>query len=165
MSPVPHSQQPLRPSKTLVHRVLGIRYIKNLGLTTTFIGAVTDTPIIERTWGLLSTIPSRKAEFYGPNFHYREVFRARNWLYGIAVHIGLFFGTLILAFLPFVRNLLKKAVYQPGEGRTKDESANEELEYRGIATPDKDGETKRAFVTASFRDGSMYYCKFPQHEF
>ena len=140
----------------MVQTLLGLRHYRNLGLTTTSIAAVTDTSVIERSWGLLSTIPSRKDQFYGPRFSWVEVFKARNWFQGIALHVGLVIGAFLLMMVPPVRTLVRRFVYQPGEGPTKEETTREEVEYRGTATPDSDtATTKQAFVRAQFH-GGMY---------
>ena len=164
LSPIPHPET-ARPSKTLLQTVLGIRHIPNLGLTTTSVAALPDTPIIERTWGLLSQIPSRKDQFYGPKFRWSEVATVRNWLYGVAIHLGLLIGGFLIAFVPLSRTLAKKLVYQPGEGRSSEEYAKESVEYRGIAIPDSSSgdRDKQAFARAWFH-GSMYTCKLTREK-
>ncbi|KAJ6446440.1 saccharopine dehydrogenase [Purpureocillium lavendulum] len=155
-SPVPHTEK-ARPSRTLVQRLLGVCTVPNLGVQTTSIAGQTDVPVVERSWGLLSQIPSRKDQFYGPRFNWVEYYKPRNWLHGIFVHWGLVFGTMMLALVPPVRALVKRFVYQPGEGRTKEEMAKEEVEYRGVATPDTPTAAgKQAYCRAWFH-GSMYY--------
>lgn len=105
----------------------------------------------------MSQIPSRKKEFYGPNFTWAEFFKARNWLHGIAVHWGLLIGGLLLIFVPPFRWLARKLVFQPGQGPDMDEAKKDVIEYRGVASPDTDVPTnKQAFSRAWFH-GSMYY--------
>ncbi|KAL3964508.1 hypothetical protein ACCO45_001512 [Purpureocillium lilacinum] len=155
-SPIPHPEK-ARPTPTLLQRWLGVCNVPNLGVLTTSIAGRTDVPVVERSWGLLSQIPSRKDQFYGPRFNWVEYYKPRNWLHGILVHLGLVFGTAMLALFPPVRTLVKRFVYQPGEGRTKEEMAKEEIEYRGVATPDTPTAAgKQAYCRAWFH-GSMYY--------
>ncbi|UNI14293.1 hypothetical protein JDV02_000937 [Purpureocillium takamizusanense] len=154
-SPIPHPEK-ARPTPTLLQRWLGVCNIPNLGVQTTSIAGRTDVPVVERTWGLLSQIPSRKDQFYGPRFNWVEYYKPRNWLHGVFVHLGLVFGTAMIALFPPVRALVKRFVYQPGEGRTKEEMAKEEIEYRGVATPDTPtAPGKQAYCRAWFH-GSMY---------
>lgn len=160
-SPIPHPEK-ARPTPTLLQRWLGVCNVPNLGVLTTSIAGRTDVPVVERSWGLLSQIPSRKDQFYGPRFNWVEYYKPRNWLHGILVHLGLVFGTAMLALFPPVRTLVKRFVYQPGEGRTKEEMAKEEIEYRGVATPDTPTAAgKQAYCRAWFH-GSMYYRKLPK---
>ena len=156
LSPVAHSK-PVRPAKSFLSTLFGSRSIPDLGTVTTSIAASTDASLVERTWGLLSVTPSRKDEFYGPNFTFSEVFRARNWLHGFAVHWGLLLGSFFIACIPPVRSLVRKFIYQPGEGPQKEDMVRESIEYRGIAKPDGQvNGNKRAFCKATY-NGSMYY--------
>ncbi|ODA79647.1 hypothetical protein RJ55_05241 [Drechmeria coniospora] len=155
-SPVPHHEKP-RPSTSILQAFLGVRNVPNLGLQTTSISSTIDIPIVERTWGLLSQIPSRRDQFYGPKFNWASYYKPRNWLHGILLHWGLALGSLIIATLPPVRALLKKFVYKPGEGTGKDALAKEEVEIRGVATPDTATPSgKQAYCRAWFH-GSIYY--------
>lgn len=158
-SPIPH-QEPTRPKSTILDKVFGVRDVRDLGTVTTSVAGTVDAAIVERTWGLLSEIPSRKEQFYGPKFTWVQYFKARNWLHGIAIHWALLIGGFLLAFVPPFRNLVKKFVYQPGQGPAREETKNEEVEYRGVAFPDTKGNTKQqAYCRAWFR-GSMYERKW-----
>jgi hypothetical protein len=159
-SPIRH-QEPTRPTTSLSAALFGVCSIPKLGLLTTSLAANTDIPVIERSWGLLSQIPTRKDQFYGPNFKWKEYFRARNWFHGVAVHWGLLVAGFMLACIPPIRSLMRKFVTQPGQGPTREAMEKEEVEYRGIAWPDTDiASNKLAFGTATFK-GSMYYCEAP----
>lgn len=161
MSPIPRQGRG-RPRRTLFNKIFGSRQVPHLGLLTSSVAAVTDTTVIERTWGLLSVTPGRENEFYGPNFTWVEYYRARSWLNGVVIHLGLMLGGFLLIF-PFVRALAKMFVYQPGQGPEKEASKREEIEYRGTATPDDEGRSgKKAYCRVKF-NGSIYYCELLYH--
>lgn len=140
----------------------------SLGLLTTAITASTDAAAVQRTWGLLGTLAgARREQFYGPRFAFREYMRARNWLTGLALRVGAaLLGLLVLASPRWVRRLVARSVYQPGEGPEAEAAERDEIEYRGVATADDpegggdgDGEQKKAFCRAWFR-GSTYLCEW-----
>ncbi|KAK2591222.1 hypothetical protein QQS21_011087 [Conoideocrella luteorostrata] len=155
-SPIPHTSG-ARPQRSLLQRILGVTSLPNLGLVTTSIAGTTDQAVVTRTWGLLHEIPSRRDEFYGPKFTWAEYFKARNWLHGIAVHFALALGGFFLVFVPPFRSLVRRFVYQPGEGVSREDMAKEEVEYRGTASPDIESNptNKQALCRAWFH-GSMY---------
>lgn len=158
-SPIPHPEI-ARPKSSILEQITGLRTIPNLGLLTTSVAGTTDGAVVERTWGLLAETPSRTKEFYGPKFTFAEYFKARNWLHGFSLHLILFFGGLLLAFVPPFRSLVKKFVFQPGEGVDKEETKKEEVEFRGIAYPDStELAGKQAYCRAWFR-GGIYYCEY-----
>lgn len=102
-------------SKPLRERLTGLRNESDLGGTLTdSLQGPADIPIVHRSWGLIED-----GKYYGPNFRLSAYMRARNALYGFGIHLALTFGFLTL-ILPPVRWLLKKFVYQPGEGPTKE---------------------------------------------
>jgi hypothetical protein len=140
--------------------VFGVRTIPNLGLQTTSVTNSTDVAVVERTWGLLSNTPSRKEEFYGPNFVWVEYMKARNWLHGIFIHWLLIVGGILLVSVAPLRNFLKKRVYQPGEGAKREDTAKDEIEYRGIAYPDSEKAAGKAALCRMWYHGGMYFCKF-----
>lgn len=118
-----------------------------------------DITVVERSWGLLSQIPTRKNQFYGPKFNWAEYSKPTTWVHGIFDHWGLSLGLLMLAFFPLVRILMRRLAYQPGEGTSKKDMVNEEIEYRGVATPDTAVPSgKQAYCQVSF-DGGMYACQ------
>lgn len=156
LSPIPHPETP-RPAKSLIQILSGLYTVPNLGLLTTSLAGLTDIPVIERSWGLLSVIPSRKEQFYGAKFNWKEGYKARNWLQGIAIHWALLVGSAVLALVPPARALMKRWVSQPGQGPSREDMAKEEIEYRGVANPDTESPSgKQAFCRAWFH-GSMYY--------
>ena len=151
LSPVPGPKASLAKSWTT--KFFGVNVVPDLGILTTSIASMTDTPIIQRSWGLLGG-----SDFYGPNFTFSEYMKSRNYLTATLFHFGLVSLSLLLA-IPFLRTFARKFVYQPGEGQTKEEAMKDRVEYRGIATPDI-GTPKppRAFCRASYQ-GSLYACK------
>lgn len=159
ISPIPHTSG-AKPQNSFLQSLLGVTSLPNLGLLTTSIAGKTDQAVVTRTWGLLHEIPSRKKEFYGPRFTWCEYFKARNWLHGIAIHFALAIGSILLVFVPPVRSLVKRFVYQPGEGVSREEMENEAVEYRGTAVPDLESNPsqKQAFGRAWFH-GGLYMCK------
>lgn len=155
LSPTPHTEKPERQSLPLAHALFGSHYDPHLGRLTTSLADSTDAAIVERTWGLLPEIPSRKGEFYGDKFVWKQYMKVDSWFQGLFVHWGLVWGSVILALLPPVRSLLKSLVTQPGGGPDRQARSKELLEYRGIAVPDDEETTQKAFATARY-DGSPY---------
>lgn len=146
ISPVPRPQVPDSVSWTT--KLLGIRSVRDLGVLTTLISATSDSAIVHRSWGLLG---------YGPRFQYHEYLKTRNYLTGVLLHFAVILGGVVLA-IPFLRNMVKKFVYQPGDGPTKEESKNDGFEFRGVGTPDVPGKAPaRAFCKMSCK-GSVYTC-------
>ncbi|OLN83710.1 Saccharopine dehydrogenase-like oxidoreductase, partial [Colletotrichum chlorophyti] len=159
LSPIPNHNRVQSPS-SLLAKLVGLRNVPNLGLMTTSIAGMTDTPIVQRSWGLLALLPSREKQFYGPNFSFHEYMRAKGYLRGIAIHWALaFFGLLLATVAPF-RKLARLFVYEPGQGPDKELAKKDQIEYRGIALPDR--ESKNGYPQAYCRawyTGSMYYCE------
>ena len=154
-SPIPHPKGG-RPATSIAEALLGVCSLPNLGLVTTSAAGMTDRAVIERSWGLLHEIPSRKKEFYGPNFTWKEYFKARNWFHGVLVHWGLMIGALFLALVPPVRSVVKRFVFKPGEGVSREDMAKEEIEFRGTANPDlpSNAAKKQAFCRAWYHAGA-----------
>ncbi|PNP86329.1 hypothetical protein FNYG_00330 [Fusarium nygamai] len=155
-SPVKH-KDPTRPKSSILQMIFGVRTVPNLGLQTTSVTNSTDVAVVERTWGLLSSTPSRKDEFYGPNFVWVEHMKARNWLHGIFIHWLLIVGGVLLVSVAPLRNFLKKRVYQPGEGAKREDTAKDEIEYRGIAYPDSEKAAGKAALCRMWYHGGMYF--------
>jgi hypothetical protein len=139
--------------------ILGVRSVSNLGLLTTSVAGTTDVAVVERTWGLLSETPSRKEEFYGPNFVWQERMKARNWLHGIFIHWLLIVGGALLVSVAPLREFLKKRVVQPGQGASSEDTAKDYVEYRGIAYPDSKKQLDKAAFGRMWHHGGVYLCK------
>ncbi|KAL7946272.1 Saccharopine dehydrogenase domain-containing protein [Trichoderma barbatum] len=156
LSPVPHPGEPKRRSVSMWQKIFGVHYVPNLGTVTTAFTGVTDQAIVERSWGLLSDIPSRKDEFYGPNFHWAECYRPRNWLYGVIIHWVMVVGVFLIAIAPPIRTLVRKFGPAPGTGPSKDEMEKEEVEWRGIANPDTESPANKQAFCRAWYYGGMY---------
>ncbi|KAH8909735.1 hypothetical protein BR93DRAFT_965817 [Coniochaeta sp. PMI_546] len=155
LSPV-NNPSARHPPRTLLSRLTGLVTIPVLGLQTSCIAAATDAAIVERTWGLLRTIPRTKDQAYGPNFSYREYMKPRHWLHGILIHYGLSLLFLII-ITPPLKALVKRFVYKPGEGPDIEVAKRDEIEYRGIAEPDVEGPVAERAFSRCWYAGSMYY--------
>jgi hypothetical protein len=148
LSPIPGPKT--RDTVPWTTKVFGSRYIRDLGIQTTYIFAAADKPQVHRTWGLLGG-PNN----YGPNFDFNEYKKTQNYLSGMLNHFGLLFGSILVS-IPFVRMLLRKFVVQPGDGPSKEEARMDLVEYKGIANPDfQAAKPPRAFARATF-PGSGY---------
>lgn len=143
------SPPPSRPSdRSLLSRIFGPFFYPDLGILTTSITASPNVAIVHRTSGLLRGL-------YGSNFNFAEYMQVPNYARGVATHLGLFFASLLLALSPF-RSLIKRFVYQPGQGPTTEANAKDVLEYRAVAVADQSGSEKKAM--AKFRyEGGLYY--------
>lgn len=159
LSPVPHQSKPDRPSRSILQMLFGSHNVSDLGTLTTSVAGLTDAALVERTWGLFSSIPSRKEQFYGPNFRWSEGYRVRNWLGGVAIHWALLIGSVLVSLVPPFRALAKRFVTQPGGGPDAEAMKKESIEYRAIAYPDSQlASSKKALCRARF-EGGLYLCK------
>lgn len=136
-------------SKPWYTRILGIRHVPLLGTLTTYVGAVSDVPIVERSWGLLGG-----SQFYGPNFRYSEYFRVNSPFYGMVIHFGLLLGQIVL-LIGFLRRLIAKKVLQPGEGADESVTSSDFVDYRAVGYPENARTHQKAFSRVRF-DGGLY---------
>jgi short subunit dehydrogenase-like uncharacterized protein len=135
-------------SRGLLSRLLGPFSDPDLGQLTTWMSASADVPIVHRSSGLMP-------QFYGTNFHFAEYLRVSNYAWGVVMHLGFTFASILLTLSP-VRALIKKFGYQPGQGPTVEANAKDVLEYRAVAVADQQGPEKK--VMAIFRyEGGLYY--------
>ncbi|KAH7419616.1 Saccharopine dehydrogenase-domain-containing protein [Cadophora sp. MPI-SDFR-AT-0126] len=144
--PVPKAQS----YKSIVTKIFGFRSVSDLGILTSSLGGTADRPIIYRSWALLGGDKT-----YGPNFHFSEYMKARNYLGAIAIHFGLMIGSVLLA-IPLFRTIARKYVVKPGDGPTREQYKNDRVEYRGIGIPDvQTPNPPKAFCRVKF-EGSLY---------
>jgi len=149
LSPVPAPKSLASPS--LWERLTGMRSEPELGLLTDSISGATDAPIVLRSWGLYDG-----GQYYGPKFQFSAYMRAKNQIQGLAIHLALAVGALVLIFPPF-RWLLKRFVYQPGDGPTKEQVKRDRCEWRAIANADVSDPNDPRRVLGRMRwEGSMY---------
>lgn len=163
LSPVPRPDGH-RGSPPLLSYLTGGLRVRHLGQLTTSMCGSTNAAQVERTWGLLNTLPGRSAEAYGPKFSFAEYARARNWLQGAQMHWFLAVSSFLLATFPPFRWLAKRYAFAPGTGPTREEARKNVIEYRAVGTPDTEKPAKVAFSSALFR-GGMYDCKFALSSF
>ncbi|KAK7911268.1 saccharopine dehydrogenase [Apiospora marii] len=150
LSPVPNSYH--GPAPSLFSKLTGVRVVPHLGLLCTSVTAATDEPIVQRTWGLLQQERSRQKQAYGPRFSYREFARAKSTLSGMVAHYGLVIGMTMLALFAPVRNLMRRHIFQPGEGVSKEDAAKEYIVMRGTAVPDVQPKSdKVAMIEANYK--------------
>ncbi|KAI0181089.1 hypothetical protein GGR52DRAFT_18471 [Hypoxylon sp. FL1284] len=154
LSPAKNPKQP--PKTSLLSKLTGLYSIPNLGLVSTSVTSGTNRAVVHRTWGLCKQEPSLYKHFYGPNFTYREFITAKNFAKGIMMHYSLIFGSMLLMFCPPFRKIMRKYVYQPGEGPSKEDQKKEYVQFQGVATPDVQPNIgKQAWCKAEF-SGGMY---------
>jgi short subunit dehydrogenase-like uncharacterized protein len=133
----------------LTTRLTGVRHVSDLGTLTTGLASGPNATLVHRSWSLFD-----KGNLYGPNFQYNEYQSVRNSFIGLFLHLAINFGMAALAISP-VRWLIKKLVYQPGEGPTKEDTSKDHIEWRGIATADTP-QQQRAWAKLRF-EGSAYH--------
>lgn len=150
LSPIPPN--PSSSGVSLVQMLTGVKTVSDLGTLTTSIQGPVDRTQVYRSWGLMDA-----GKFYGSAFRFHPFMTVRNAFIGLLVHSMLALGGLALV-LPPVRWLLKKLVYAPGQGPTKDEVKSDRVEYRAIATAETSdpAEPKRSYGRLTFH-GSMYH--------
>jgi short subunit dehydrogenase-like uncharacterized protein len=146
LSPTPSRKR--SPFRVLISQIFGPFSHPDLGQLTTAMTASINEPIVHRSSGLMPN-------FYGPNFRFGEYLRVRNYAWGVIIHLGLAFASILLTLSP-VRALIKRFIYQPGQGPSVEASAQDVLEYRAIAIADQPGPIKKAMATFRY-EGSLYY--------
>ncbi|KAI9713663.1 MAG: hypothetical protein M1812_006635 [Candelaria pacifica] len=137
-------------SRSILEQLTGVRTDPTFGALTTALTAIGDTPIVERSWSLLS-------DTYGPNFEFNEYQIVRNIFVALTIKI-LIAVLMILLMLPPVTWVLKKLVYAPGQGPSKEASLQESIEYRALAIADQNTKSpQRAMARMHYKGRGMYY--------
>jgi len=165
LSPVPNPRiaRPRPSSMSLLARLTGLVRHPLLGLQTTSIANRTDGAIVERTWGLLESVPVLKDQAYGPNFSFHQYMKAKGVLNGISIHFGLMLLGVIMV-TPFLRRFVAARVTQPGGGAELEQAKKEEIEYTAVGRPDVvegaegEGKEKLACSRVAYK-GPLYYRK------
>lgn len=149
MSSIP-GPKPLKKTSFLT-KLFGVRTVPGLGVLTTSIAGGTNRAIVQRSWSLLN-----RGKYYGPRFQYSEYVTVRNALVGAILHFALVLGAVAVSLRP-LRYLVRKLVYMPGEGDTRENTEKEAIEWRALAIADENSSSpKRAF--GRFRwEGGHYY--------
>ncbi|GJP87192.1 saccharopine dehydrogenase [Aspergillus niger] len=136
------------PREPLWTRLLGIRSVRDLGILTTSPSGLADITTVHRSSTLMP-------EFYGPRFYFRQFLRARNAFTGILWHYAFLFAVTAL-LLPPIRTLVRKYIYTPGTGPTLEDSVNDFVEYRAVATADQDTAKPQRVLGKLRYQGTMY---------
>jgi len=146
LSPNPPPKRPA--SRGVLSQIFGPFSDPDLGLLTTSMSASTNVPIVHRSSGLMP-------QFYGSNFRYTEYLRVSNYAWGVAIHLGLAFASILLTLRP-LRAILKRFIYQPGQGPAVEANAKDLFEYRAVAVADQPGPEKKTIATFRY-EGGIYY--------
>ncbi|KAK7514597.1 Saccharopine dehydrogenase-domain-containing protein [Phyllosticta citriasiana] len=149
LSPVRPPPTSSSPKSGLFEKIFGVRQDKDLGVLTDWVQAKMDAAIVHRSWGLLDG-----GKAYGTNFRFSEWLAVKSTISGALVHFITLFGAAMIA-LPPLRWVLKKLVYQPGDGPTKEETKNDFFQYKAVGIADT-AQKERALATFAYK-GSMYY--------
>ncbi|KAF7596753.1 hypothetical protein BBP40_000181 [Aspergillus hancockii] len=136
------------PGEPIAEKLLGVRSVRDMGTLATTPTAVADMTIVHRSSTLMP-------EFYGTRFHFRQFLRVRNVFVGVAVHLAFVIGVLLL-LLPPVRWLLRKIIYAPGTGPRMEDSVNDRVEYRAVATADQNTSNHKRVLGKLKYQGTMY---------
>ncbi|KAH7038104.1 saccharopine dehydrogenase [Microdochium trichocladiopsis] len=134
LSPVKSSEP--TPRASIFSMLTGLYNIPVLGTVCTSIASRTNAAIVFRSWGLAKSEPALSKQYYGPKFTYREFMRPKSKLHGVIMHYGIIYAGLLLAFVPPFRALLRRFYYQPGQGPERESTHKDQIELRGVATPD-----------------------------
>ena len=158
LSPIPRPNGH-RGHPPLLSYLTGGMYVKHLGRVMTAMTGTTDAALVERTWGLLESMPSRSAEAYGPNFSFMEYSSARDWLQGAKAHWMLVITGFLIATLPPLRWLAKRHIYAPGTGPSREVAQKDIFRYRAVGIPDVEGKPSKVAYTSADYKGGIYHCE------
>lgn len=137
---------------SLQERLTGVRVVRDLGTLTTSLQGAVDATIVGRSWGLFEG-----GQYYGRKFRFRPYMHARNIFTGALIHLAITIGMASLLLAP-VRWLLKKLVFEPGQGPSRESSRNDHLYYRALAAVDsKDPADPKRISGRLEWQGSMYH--------
>ncbi|KFY16010.1 hypothetical protein V492_01627 [Pseudogymnoascus sp. VKM F-4246] len=145
-SPIPGPTAP--KTQSVWTNIFGVREHPDLGILTSYFGATSDVPIVERSWGLIGD-----GKVYGPNFRFSEYARAKSLLLAVFIHSVMTIGTILLK-LPGATWAARKVIPPRGYGATEEEAKSHFAEYRAVGRPNSDT-MARAHARVRY-DGSMY---------
>lgn len=131
----PHYLAALRPTTKpqptpLAHKLFGTRHIPRIGTVTTAIGSYIDTPVVQRSASLMP-------DLYDPSFRFREYMNVSNTFVGVVTHFALVAFALVLV-IPPLRWLASVVGPKQGTGPSDEKKEGNRIEFRGIATGEKD---------------------------
>ncbi len=89
--------------------------------------------------------------------------KTRNIATAMVMHYSLLIGGALLAFCSPFRNLVRRFVFQPGQGPTREDAANDYIEFRGVGTPDVQPASGKQALCRAWFQGSMYLREYPQN--
>lgn len=154
LSPIPNPKSLAKAS--IGSKLTGVHHVPNLGLHSNSMTAGTDLAVVQRTWGLLQQEPALQKRAYGPNFTVREFMKTKNVVTAMVTHYSILIGGALLAFCPPFRSLLRRFVFQPGDGPSPDAAAKDYVEFRGVGTPDVQPASGKQAMCRVWYNGSMY---------
>ncbi|KAI0535636.1 hypothetical protein GGR58DRAFT_515232 [Xylaria digitata] len=155
LSPILNSK--LAPKASMQSKLTGAYYVPNLGLQSTSVTGGTDTAVVHRTWGLLQQGLTSQKQVYGRNFTYREFMKTRNIVTAMTMHYSLLIGGALLAFCSPFRSLLRRFIFQPGQGPSREDSAKDRVEFRGVGTPDLQPTAGKQALCRAWFHGSIWH--------
>lgn len=123
----------------------------DLGILTSYFGAMSDIPIVERSWGLIGN-----GKVYGPNFRFSEYARTKSLLLAVFIHLVMTLGSMLLK-LPFATWAMRKVIPPRGYGASEEETKSHFAEYRAVGRPNADTMT-RAHARVRY-EGGLYECE------
>ncbi|KAI9691578.1 MAG: hypothetical protein M1822_007649 [Bathelium mastoideum] len=135
----------------LTRSLFGARSVPDLGILTTSINGLTDRTLVYRSWGLFGS-----GSQYGPNFRFSPYTKASNFLQAILIHWAFQIGAIALLLKP-VRWLMKKMVYAPGQGPTKEEAAKDTFVCKAIGEADTVATSRPRAMSTLEWNGSFYH--------
>jgi short subunit dehydrogenase-like uncharacterized protein len=148
LSPAPPPKR--SSSRSFLSRLLGPFSYPGLGTLTTSISATPNVAIVHRSSGLMP-------QFYGKNFQYSEYVGVSNYAVGVLFQLAFALASLFLAIKP-VRSLIRRFIYQPGQGPSAEATATDALEFRAIAVAEHStGEKERKAMARIRYQGGIYY--------
>ncbi|MCJ1368915.1 hypothetical protein MMC20_000122 [Loxospora ochrophaea] len=118
---------------------------------TTSIAGDLDAQIVQRSQGLFDS-----GRYYGERFEFSEFGSTPNSFIGIVTHFALSIGMTALALAP-VRWLLKKLIYTPGQGPSRESTSKDYLEHRAVGTADQTTASPGRAIARFRWNGSMYH--------
>jgi hypothetical protein len=135
------------PPRSLRSALTGTWDLPELGIVGNWPGTMMDRAIVHRSWGLFDS-----GSWYGDKFRFTQLLAAKSTLAGAMRSYGLLFLQIVMLFAPG-RWALKKLVYEPGQGPTREEAKKYFLKMKAIGTT----ESGKRIVAKMDLDGCLYH--------